>query len=63
MAAVQGIFARENGQGMFFSAEPATDDAASVAPEPDVSEASPAPDDPKPGAPAPGGRPRLQVVK
>jgi stringent starvation protein B len=63
MAAVQGIFARENGQGMFFSAEPATDDAASVAPEPDVSEASPSPDDPKPGAPAPGGRPRLQVVK
>jgi stringent starvation protein B len=63
MAAVQGIFARENGQGMFFSAESAPEEAASTKPEAEHSEGASPPDDPKPGAPAPGGRPRLQVVK
>lgn len=57
MTAVAGIFARENGQGMFFpadAAEAATEDA------PPASESSP-PDTPTP--PAPGGRPKLQVIK
>lgn len=62
VAAVQGIFARENGQGLFF---PAESQAQSVGPEPVVAPASPPPEDPRPDspAPAPGGRPRLQVVK
>lgn len=66
LTAVQGIFARENGQGLYFpeesSAQPQTaasmativagkDSAATDKPEPD------------PETPAPGGRPRLQVVK
>lgn len=63
MAAVQGIFARENGQGMFFSAEPVPEDDAATAVEADNAPGAPQPDDPKPGSPAPGGRPRLQVVK
>lgn len=65
VSAVQGIFARENGQGLFF---PEESQAQSVGPGSDAVETSPAappvpPDDPKPDAPAPGGRPRLQVVK
>jgi len=59
MTAVTGIFARENGQGMVFPVE--TEDG-SAAPEA-VGPAQEQPDDPKPDAPAPGGRPRLQVVK
>lgn len=62
LAAVQGIFARENGQGLFFPEEspvqltaPAGAETAAPAPE--------GPEDPKPDAPAPTGRPRLQVVK
>ncbi|MDH4293362.1 MAG: ClpXP protease specificity-enhancing factor [Betaproteobacteria bacterium] len=62
VAAVQGIFAKENGQGLFF---PAESEARSTAP--DNTETMPAasgkPEDPKPDTPAPGGRPRLQVVK
>lgn len=59
VAAVQGIFARENGQGLFFPEESGGASAApqSTPPPPEN------PDDPKPDAPAPGGRPRLQVVK
>jgi len=62
LSAVQGIFARENGQGLFF---PDDEQTQSTAP---VGVAMPAtspekPDDPKPDAPPPGGRPRLQVVK
>lgn len=59
VAAVQGIFARENGQGLFFPEESGEASAApqSTPPPPEN------PDDPKPDAPAPGGRPRLQVVK
>lgn len=62
VAAVQGIFARENGQGLFF---PAESQAQSVGPEPVSAAAPPPPEDPRPDspAPAPGGRPRLQVVK
>jgi stringent starvation protein B len=61
LAAVQGIFARENGQGLFFPEEsqvrstPAGAAMQSTSPE--------KPEDPKPDTPAPGGRPRLQVVK
>ncbi len=62
LSAVQGIFARENGQGLFFPDETQTQSTLppgvampSVKPE--------KPDDPKPDAPPPGGRPRLQVVK
>jgi stringent starvation protein B len=51
--AVLGIFARENGQGLFFAPE-----------EPPAEEATPeepaGPDEP---APAPNGKPRLQVIK
>lgn len=62
VVAVQGIFARENGQGLFF---PTESEAQSTAPAGTAMQpASPVkPDDPKPDAPAPGGRPRLQVVK
>jgi len=52
--AVLGIFARENGQGLFFPSEPAAADAAAPAPsvEPDT-----------PASPTNGGKPRLQVIK
>jgi stringent starvation protein B len=51
VAAVTGIFARENNQGLFFAAEPADGDVAPAA-EP-------------PAAPSTsgGGKPRLQIVK
>jgi stringent starvation protein B len=66
VSAVQGIFARENGQGLFFPEESA---AQSVGPGTGAVESAPAaapdtpPEDPRPDTPAPGGRPRLQVVK
>lgn len=50
VAAVTGIFARENNQGLFFPPEP-TDGASTPAAEP-----SPAP-------PTNGGKPKLQIVK
>jgi|SRR5215212_7118961 len=50
--AVLGIFARENGQGLFFPVE----EAAAATPEAD------APGD-TPTSPPNGGRPKLQVVK
>jgi stringent starvation protein B len=54
MSAVAGIFARENGQGMFFPPGPAADanNAGEAASPPDT-----------PGTPAPGGRPKLQIIK
>ncbi len=62
LVAVQGIFARENGQGLFF---PAESEAQSTAPMGATAQppAAVPPEDPKPDKPAPGGRPRLQVVK
>jgi len=54
MSAVAGIFARENGQGMFFPPEPAVEGNG-------ASEAAPPPDTPV--TPAPGGRPKLQIIK
>ncbi len=52
--AVVGIFARENGQGMFFPPEVESTDTA-----------VPTVDQPSPTTPPPatGGRPKLQVVK
>jgi stringent starvation protein B len=47
IAAVQGIFAKENSQGLFFQPEPASTAPADAAPTP----------------PAPGGKPKLQIVK
>ena len=53
LEAVTGIFAKENGQGLVFPAEPAAEKSASPAPEPTP-----------PAAPTNGGgRPRLQVIK
>ncbi|MBX3665624.1 MAG: ClpXP protease specificity-enhancing factor [Burkholderiales bacterium] len=59
VAAVQGIFARENGQGLFF---PEESQVQSTVP-PAMQQPPEKPDDPKPDSPAPGGRPRLQIVK
>ncbi len=53
MEAVIGIFARENGQGMSFPPEAASD-AAAPAPAQE-----PSPSTPPPG----GGRPKLQIIK
>jgi stringent starvation protein B len=57
MPAVAGIFARENGQGLFFAPEAETS-AGTVA-----TQAMPsAPSEPEPPPPAPP-RPKLQIVK
>jgi stringent starvation protein B len=53
MEAVTGVFAKENGQGLFFPREAASDAAAP----------SPAPDTTPPAATPNGGKPRLQVIK
>lgn len=52
--AVLGIFARENGQGLFFAQEPAAAEVPAAA--------SGARPDPAPSSPN-GGKPKLQVVK
>ncbi|HEY0286183.1 MAG TPA: ClpXP protease specificity-enhancing factor [Pseudomonas sp.] len=54
IAAIMGIYARENGQGMVFDLEPAVDD------EDFESEDDTPPDD---EPPRPSGRPSLKVVK
>jgi stringent starvation protein B len=51
--AVTGIFARENGQGLFFQREAAQETAAS----------SPAPETTPPASPTNGGKPKLQIIK
>ncbi|WP_462381532.1 ClpXP protease specificity-enhancing factor [Pseudomonas sp. Marseille-QA0892] len=61
--AIMAIYARENGQGMVFEAEPSGPESAT-----DVDRKSPpAPSDPGPGGgdepPRPGKRPSLKVVK
>jgi stringent starvation protein B len=53
IAAVSGIFARENGQGLFFPPENAPADAPGPAAGQDASETSP----------PTNGRPRLQIIK
>jgi stringent starvation protein B len=55
VAAVMGIYARENGQGMVFDLEPAVDDE-----DLDGDDDMPPPDD---EPPRPTGRPSLKVVK
>jgi stringent starvation protein B len=51
--AVAAVFARENGQGLFFPRDGAQEAAAGA----------PAPDTTPPGSPTNGGKPRLQVIK
>jgi stringent starvation protein B len=58
MSAVTGIFARENGQGLFFAAETEAG-VGTVASQP-VAPASGDPDTPPPTSPP---RPKLQIVK
>lgn len=48
---VTGVFARENGQGLFFPREAGQEGAAAAAPET------------TPPAPPNGGKPKLQVIK
>ncbi len=63
MSAVRGIFARENGEGMFFQAQPAVEPAPT---EPAPREAT-TPTPPSPSAPSPaspnGRKSHLQIVK
>ncbi len=55
VAAILGIYARENGQGMVFDLEPSMDDGEEIEIEDDT------PPDSEP--PRPSGRPSLKVVK
>jgi stringent starvation protein B len=57
MSAVAGIFARENGQGLFFTAE--TEASADAAASQSAPSASGEPESPPPTTP----RPKLQIVK
>ena len=52
--AVTGVFAKENGQGLFFPRDGAPEGAAAAAPGPETSPPASSPN---------GGRPRLQVIK
>jgi stringent starvation protein B len=66
MTAVRGVFARENGEGMFFQDQPAAERVAeSTGREPDA--AAPADTPPTNGGPAPSGtngrKSHLQVIK
>jgi stringent starvation protein B len=56
---VQGIFARENGQGAFFTVE----SAAALAAAPSAAPAAPVEADSEPPKPPAAGRARLKVVK
>ena len=58
IAAVQSIFARENGQGLFFPPESAAPGEA-----PSRHDAEPAQSSGEPQPPTNGGKPRLQVIK
>jgi stringent starvation protein B len=53
VAAVAAVFAKENGQGMLFPVEPAAPAEGNGTQEPE----------PGGESPAPGGKPRLQVIK
>jgi len=63
MAAIAGIFARENGQGLFFAPDSVRTDAgvAPVSLPSATSPAAPEPDTPSP--PTTPTRPKLQIVK
>lgn len=54
IAAILGVYARENGQGMVFDLEEHIDEADAL----DVDD-----DEPQPEPPRPSGRPSLKVVK
>lgn len=54
-SAVQGIYSKENGQGMLFPDEEKVGDGEPNGPDPDP--------DPDPKPDKPGGRPSLKVVK
>jgi len=64
MSAVRGVFARENGEGMFFQSQAAEAAPAEQAPQ-EADAGTPAP--PQPSGPAPSGpngrKSHLQVVK
>jgi len=66
MSAVRGVFARENGEGMFFQAQ-ATDPGVPPETPPREPSAAATPAGTGPSSPAPAGppgrRPHLQVVK
>ena len=63
MSAVRGIFARENGEGMFFQAQPPEPAAAESARDSNAAAGS-GPTPPASPAPGPNGRKsHLQVVK
>jgi len=51
---VTGVFAKENGQGLFFPRETAPNGASSAAPAPETT---------PPATTPPGGKPKLQVIK
>ena len=51
--AVTGVFAKENGQGLFFPREAA----------PEATAGSPSPETTPPASPTNGGKPKLQVIK
>lgn len=60
--AVVGIFARENGQGLFFEVKPQSDAQVPEKSEPESEPASPGPPD-RSGKPAGGAKSRLKLVK
>lgn len=66
MCAVRGIFARENGEGMFFQAQPAEPPVVEAAAPREASSSAPDPQ-PTPPTPAPAGpngrKSHLQIVK
>jgi stringent starvation protein B len=61
ISAVRGIFARENGQGMFFQAEAEENVMAGETEAPDVTEQAPAKEPPE--KPAAAKKPFLKLVK
>jgi stringent starvation protein B len=67
MGAVRGIFARENGEGMFFQAQPNEPPSVEAAAPREVSSTAAETPQPTPPAPAPAGpngrKSHLQIVK
>ncbi len=58
VAAILGIYARENGQGMVFDLEPSMEEGEEI--EIEIEDDTPPPDS---EPPRPSGRPSLKVVK